>query len=118
MLVAVLAVRLYFMLRLSDDRRLIGDLTNGRGWRIVAWATALVVTLLALTMLAMLVNMGAEALGVNLFARMGALMRSGQPFRPESATPSTTCRWSTRNRISSGATDTHAAAASRWYCVP
>jgi Mn2+/Fe2+ NRAMP family transporter len=68
-LVAVLAVLLYFMLRLSDDRRLIGDLTNGRGWRIVAWATALVVTLLALTML---VNLGAEALGVNLFARLGA----------------------------------------------
>jgi Mn2+/Fe2+ NRAMP family transporter len=64
----LLPILLYFMLRLSDDRRLMGDLTNGRGLRLVAWATALVVSLLALTML---VNLGAEALGMDLFSLLG-----------------------------------------------
>ena len=61
----LLPVLLFFMLKLSDDRGLMGDLVNGRGLRIVAWTTAVTVSLLALTMLA---NLGAEALGLDLFA--------------------------------------------------
>jgi Mn2+/Fe2+ NRAMP family transporter len=64
----LLPVLLFFMLRLSDDRRLMGDLANGPILRVVAWATAIVVSLLAVLMLA---NMGAEALGLNLFAVFG-----------------------------------------------
>jgi Mn2+/Fe2+ NRAMP family transporter len=65
----LLPIVLFFLLRLSDDRRLMGDLVNGRRLRIVAWVTAVLVSLLALTML---VNLGAEALGTDLFALLGA----------------------------------------------
>jgi Mn2+/Fe2+ NRAMP family transporter len=65
----LLPVLLFFMLKLSDDRRLMGDLVNGPGLRIVAWTTAVVVSVLALMML---INLGAEALGLDLFALLGA----------------------------------------------
>jgi Mn2+/Fe2+ NRAMP family transporter len=65
----LLPVLLFFMLRLSDDRRLMGVLANGPILRIVAWTTAVVVSVLALTML---VNLGAEAVGIDLFALLGA----------------------------------------------
>jgi Mn2+/Fe2+ NRAMP family transporter len=61
----LLPVLLYFMLRLSDDRRLMGDLVNGTTLRVVAWATALIVSVLAVLML---VNLSAEAVGLDLFA--------------------------------------------------
>jgi Mn2+/Fe2+ NRAMP family transporter len=64
----LLPVLLFFMLRLSDERRLMGDLVNGPRLRTVAWATAVIVSLLALMML---VNLGAEALGIDLFATLG-----------------------------------------------
>jgi Mn2+/Fe2+ NRAMP family transporter len=64
----LLPVLLFFMLRLSDDRRLMGDLANGPVLRMVAWTTAVVVSLLALLMLG---NLGAEAFGLNLFAVFG-----------------------------------------------
>jgi Mn2+/Fe2+ NRAMP family transporter len=64
----LLPVVLFFMLKLSDDRGLMGDLANGPVLRIVAWATAMTVSLLALAMLA---NLGADALGLDLSAPIG-----------------------------------------------
>jgi Mn2+/Fe2+ NRAMP family transporter len=64
----LLPVLLFFMLKLSDDRRLMGDLANGPLLRVMAWTTAAFVSLLALTMLA---NLAAEGLGLNLFAALG-----------------------------------------------
>lgn len=61
----LLPILLVFMLRLSDDRRLMGDLANGPKLRIVAWTTAVIISLLALTMVA---NLGAQALGLDLFS--------------------------------------------------
>jgi Mn2+/Fe2+ NRAMP family transporter len=61
----LLPVLLIFMLRLSDDRRLMGDLVNGPKLRIAAWATALIVSALALTMVA---NLAAQAIGLDLFS--------------------------------------------------
>jgi Mn2+/Fe2+ NRAMP family transporter len=60
----LLPVLLFFKLKLSGDARLMGDLVNGRRLSVVAWATAIVVSLLALTMLA---SLAAEAVGVDLF---------------------------------------------------
>ena len=64
----LLPVLLFFMLRLSDDCRIMGDLVNGSALRMVAWATALVVSLLAVMML---VNLGADAVGLDLFTMLG-----------------------------------------------
>jgi len=61
----LLPVLLIFMLRLSDDRRLMGDLVNGPKLRVAAWATALIVSALALTMVA---NLAAQAIGLDLFS--------------------------------------------------
>jgi Mn2+/Fe2+ NRAMP family transporter len=63
----LLPVLLFFMLRLSDDEKLMGDLANGRALRVVAWATAVVVSLLAIVML---VNLAAEAIGLDLFGML------------------------------------------------
>lgn len=64
----LLPVLLFFMLRLSDDRRLMGDLANGPRLRVAAWTTAIVVSALALLML---MNLGAAAFGLDLFALIG-----------------------------------------------
>jgi Mn2+/Fe2+ NRAMP family transporter len=61
----LLPVLLIFMLRLSDDRRLMGNLANGPKLRIAAWTAALMVSLLALTMVA---NLAAQAVGLDLFS--------------------------------------------------
>ena len=61
----LLPVLLIFMLRLSDDRHLMGELVNGPRLRIAAWATALIVSALALTMVA---NLAAQAVGLDLFS--------------------------------------------------
>jgi Mn2+/Fe2+ NRAMP family transporter len=61
----LLPVLLIFMLRLSDDHRLMGDLVNGPKLRIAAWTTASIVSLLALTMVA---NLAAQAVGFDLFS--------------------------------------------------
>lgn len=61
----LLPVLLVFMLRLSDDRRLMGNLVNGPKLRIAAWGTALIVSALALTMVA---NLAAQAIGLDLFS--------------------------------------------------
>jgi Mn2+/Fe2+ NRAMP family transporter len=60
----LLPVVLFFMLRLSGDERLMGDLVNGPRLKLVAWATAIAVTLLALTMLT---SLAAKAIGIDLF---------------------------------------------------
>jgi len=65
----LLPVLLFFMLKLSDDRTLMGDLANGPVLRSVAWITAAIVSLLALLML---VSLGADALGLDLFGMLGA----------------------------------------------
>jgi len=64
----LLPILLFFMLRLSDDRRLMGDLVNGRVRRVLAWTTASVVSVLALTMVA---SMAAQAVGLDLFGLLG-----------------------------------------------
>ena len=63
----LLPVVLFFMLKLSGDRRLMGDLVNGPRLKVVAWTTAVVVSVLAITML---VNLGAEAVGVDPFGAL------------------------------------------------
>ena len=63
----LLPVVLFFLLKLSGDRRLMGNLVNGPRLAFVAWTTAIVVSLLAITML---VNLGAEAVGVDLFGAL------------------------------------------------
>jgi NRAMP (natural resistance-associated macrophage protein)-like metal ion transporter len=60
----LLPVLLFFMVKLSGDGRLMGELANGRVRSVLAWATAVGVSLLALTMLA---SLAAEALGLDLF---------------------------------------------------
>jgi NRAMP (natural resistance-associated macrophage protein)-like metal ion transporter len=47
---AVLPFVLIFMLRLINDKRLMGDFVNGRGFNIVAWATVAIVLGLTVVM--------------------------------------------------------------------
>jgi NRAMP (natural resistance-associated macrophage protein)-like metal ion transporter len=47
----VLPLVLVFMLLLTNDRELMGEHTNGRGFNIVAWATVIVMIVLTLLML-------------------------------------------------------------------
>ena len=77
----LLPVILFFMLKLSGDQRLMGNLVNGPRLKVVAWTTAVAVSALAITML---VNLGAEAIGVSLHARDSALPHIVEEFiRPQ-----------------------------------
>ena len=58
---------LFFMLKLSGDPRLKGSLLNAPRLKLVARTTAIIVSALAITML---VNLGAEAVGVDLFGAL------------------------------------------------
>ena len=60
----LLPVILIFMLRLINDRRLMGDLANGPLYNVLAWATAVVLIVLVALMLG---NMALDALGIDLF---------------------------------------------------
>jgi NRAMP (natural resistance-associated macrophage protein)-like metal ion transporter len=60
----LLPIILFFILRLSGQHRLMGDLVNGRVRNILGWVTAIAVSVLALTMLA---SLAAEAVGIDLF---------------------------------------------------
>jgi NRAMP (natural resistance-associated macrophage protein)-like metal ion transporter len=48
----LLPVILFSMLRLANSRRIMGDMVNGRTYNIVAYATAVVVTVLSVALLA------------------------------------------------------------------
>jgi Mn2+/Fe2+ NRAMP family transporter len=60
----LLPVILIFMLKLINDRRLMGDLANGRLYNVLAWATAIVLIVLVALMLG---NLTLDALGIDLF---------------------------------------------------
>lgn len=51
----LLPVILFSMLRLVNDRELMGEMTNGRIYNIIAWATAILITILSLGLLAVTV---------------------------------------------------------------
>jgi Mn2+/Fe2+ NRAMP family transporter len=59
----LLPVILLFMLRLINDRRLMGELANGRAYNLFAWTTALGLTALVMVLLGSLLL---RALGVDL----------------------------------------------------
>ena len=60
----LLPVILIFILRLINDRRLVGDLANGHVYNVVAWAT----TLLLIGLVALLLTSTAlDAVGIDLF---------------------------------------------------
>jgi Mn2+/Fe2+ NRAMP family transporter len=60
----LLPVILIFMLRLINDRRLVGDLANGRLYNVLAWTTTLALISLVTLLLG---NTALEAIGINLF---------------------------------------------------
>jgi Mn2+/Fe2+ NRAMP family transporter len=60
----LLPVVLIFILRLINDRRLVGDLANGRVYNLLAWGTA--VMLIGLVVL-LLTNTALSAAGIDLF---------------------------------------------------
>jgi len=65
----LLPVLLVFTLLLSDNRGLMGDLVNGPVLRVVAWTTVIIVSALALTMVA---SLAAQAVGLDLFGALGS----------------------------------------------
>ncbi|MCC6175996.1 MAG: Nramp family divalent metal transporter [Chloroflexi bacterium] len=64
----LLPVILFFILRLSDNRGLMGHLVNGRVLHVVAWMTAIVVSFLTLLML---VNLVLQAFDLDVFSLLG-----------------------------------------------
>jgi Mn2+/Fe2+ NRAMP family transporter len=60
----LLPVILIFILKLINDRRLVGELANGRVYNVLAWGTAIVLIVLVAMMLG---NMALDALGIDLF---------------------------------------------------
>lgn len=64
----LLPVVLIFILRLINDRRLMGDLANGRAYNLAAWAT----TILLIGLVAVLLgNTFLQAVGIDLFGTAG-----------------------------------------------
>jgi Mn2+/Fe2+ NRAMP family transporter len=59
----LLPIVLIFMLRLINDRRLMGDLANGRATNVLAWTTTVVLIGLVALLLG---NTALEALGIHL----------------------------------------------------
>ena len=49
---AILPVILIFMLLLVNDRKIMGEYTNGLVMNIISWLTVAILTILSLTMLA------------------------------------------------------------------
>jgi Mn2+/Fe2+ NRAMP family transporter len=60
----LLPVILIFILKLINDRRLVGDLANGHVYNVLAWGTAVVLIVLVALMLG---NMALDAVGIDLF---------------------------------------------------
>jgi NRAMP (natural resistance-associated macrophage protein)-like metal ion transporter len=60
----LLPVILIFMLKLINDRRLVGELGNGPLYNVLAWGTAIVLIVLVTLMLG---NLVLDALGIDLF---------------------------------------------------
>jgi Mn2+/Fe2+ NRAMP family transporter len=60
----LLPIILIFILKLINDRRLVGDLANGPLYNVLAWGTAILLIVLVAMMLG---NLALDALGIDLF---------------------------------------------------